>query len=232
MSGRPNLDDPEMAVRYLADKLAGPEREVFEEHFLANPKVVEEMELDAKLKAGLICIRDAGELERLNPAPRRFWTSLPLAIAASILFVAALSVVTFRYVAPETALAASAAALRRPFGSQPVVGATFKLMSTRTGQYDAVIPLPQSAQALKLQVVLDIEPPVPVLAATLSAIAADSSRTNVMALHQLRADENGILTLYLNSAAVQPGIYELVVSRDADPAAQPEGTFTLNVTAP
>src|ERR1044071_3258732 len=98
MSVRPNLDDPEIAVRYLADKLAGPEREAFEEHFLARRQVVEEMELDAKLKAGLICIRDDGELARLNPATRPFWASMPLAIAASILFVAAVGLLTFRYV--------------------------------------------------------------------------------------------------------------------------------------
>lgn len=232
MSVRPNLDGPEIAVRYLGDKLAEPEREAFEEHFLARPKVVEEMELDAKLKAGLICIRDAGELERLNPGARRFWASMPLAIAASILFMAAISFVAFRYAAPQTVLATSTAALRRPLGSQPVVGATFKLMSTRTGLYDAVIALPESPQALRLQMVLDIDPPIPTLAVTLSAIAADASRTNLMALRQLRADDNGIVTLYLNSAAVQPGIYELAVSRDAEPAAQPEATFTLSVIAP
>jgi hypothetical protein len=228
MITRPHLDNPEMAVRYLSDKLSGPQREAFEAHYLAHPKVVEEMELDAKLKAGLICIRDSNELDRSSIVPKRSWAMMPLAIAASVL-VAVTAVSSFRYAAPEAVLASSTAALRRPLGSQLTVGATYKLLQTRTGMYDAVIPLSKGPQVIRLQMVLDLEPPVPSLGITMAAIAEDASRTELAVLHPLQTDENGIVTLYLNSAAVGPGTYELSVSREATPAEVPEATFTLQI---
>jgi hypothetical protein len=224
----PRLDDPEMAVRYLSDKLSSPERETFEVHYLAHPRVVEEMELDAKLKAGLICIRDSNELDRLSALPRRFWAMMPVAIAACAL-AAVIVISAFRYAAPGAALASSAAALHRPLSSQLATGATYTLMQTRTGSYDAVIPLSKDPQAIKLQMVLDIEPPIPPLEITLAAIAADASRTDLLVLHQLRADENGVVTLYLNSSALAPGIYELSASRETMPAAAPENKFVLQL---
>lgn len=228
MSTRPLLDDPQRAVQYLADTLASPEREAFEEHYLAHPKVVEEMELDAKLKAGLIAIRDANELERLNAAPRRSWI-MPIAIAASTLL--AVGMVAFRYATPEAVLAASPESLRRPFGSQLVVaGAGYTLGQTRSGLYDAEIALPEGRQAIELRMVLDMDPPIPPLAVTLVAVADDGSRKELLTLHEQRADERGIITLYLNSAAVRPGIYQLAASREATPTKVAESTFLFEIT--
>jgi hypothetical protein len=229
MITRPHLEDPETAVRYLADKLSNAEREAFEEYYLAHPKVVEEMELDAKFKAGLICIRDANELDRLATVSKRPWGMAPLAIAASLL-VAVITTLVFRYVVPEVVLASSIAALRHPLGSQPAVAATYTLVPTRAGLYHAEIPLPNSPQAIRLQVVLDIEPPIPPLEVTLTAVADNASRTDLVVLRQLRADENGIITLYLNSAAVRPGTYELSVSREPKSTGIAESTFDLKVT--
>jgi hypothetical protein len=230
MITRPHLDDPEMAIRYLSDQLPSSEREAFEEHYLAHPKAVAEMELDAKLKAGLICIRDSGELDHLAVS-KRLWFVTPIAIAASVL-VAIITLLVSRYVVPEAILASSTAALRRPLGSQLAVAATYQLVPTRTGLYDAVIPLPKSPRAIRLQMVLDIEPPIPPLEVTLVAIAADNaSRTELAALHQLHADQNGIITLYLNSTAVRPGTYELSVSGEAKLTETPDSTFILKVTS-
>src|SRR5262245_9174787 len=80
---RAHLDDRQIAVHYLADKLSTPDIEAFEEHYLEHPDVVEELELDAKLKAGLMCIRDSGELDRLTTVRKGSWAVTPIAIAAS-----------------------------------------------------------------------------------------------------------------------------------------------------
>jgi hypothetical protein len=228
MITRPHLDDTETAVRYLADKLSSPEREAFEDRYLGHPEIVEAMELDAKLKAGLICIRDSNELDRLVSVPKRFLATMPIAIAASILLVVA-GFLAFRASMPQTMLASSTAALHRPLRSQLASGATYNLVQTRTGSFDAVISLPKGPQAIRLQLVLDIEPPVPTLGVALAAIADDASRTNLAVLHQVRVDDNGIATLYLNSAAVRPGTYELSVFKESASAEAPESTFILNV---
>ena len=229
MSTQPRLDDPETVVRYLSDKLSGAEREVFEERYLADPTVVKEMELDAKLKAGLISIRDSNELDRLTAVLKRSWAALPLAIAASLL-VTAIAFLIFRHAAPGTVLAESIAALRGPLGSQLAVVTSHTLAPTRAGIDHEVIPLPKSPQAIRLLMFLDMDPPMRPVDVRLIAVADDASRRELTVLHQLRADERGIITLYLSSAAIGPGIYELAVARNGPLTETPESTFVLRVT--
>jgi hypothetical protein len=78
----------DQAERYLQGRMSEPEAAAFEEAYLANPGLVEELELTEKLLRGL---EDIHAGERLSaPVRARFWSAPQFALAASTLLAVSL----------------------------------------------------------------------------------------------------------------------------------------------
>jgi hypothetical protein len=93
--------------------------------------------------------------------------------------------------------------------------ATYQVQRTRSDA-DAIVTLPDSPQAIRLRVRPALEPLPATYRVQLAAIADDDSLTEVAAVQALRLDGDGFVTLYVNSAYLQPGDYKLKLSSDAD----------------
>jgi len=85
--------------RYLQGQLTPSEQEAFEEAYLGDPDLVEQIELAERLREGLGELALKGELPRARPRrPLAFLTSAPYAAAASVLLAASLILSSVLYV--------------------------------------------------------------------------------------------------------------------------------------
>lgn len=97
---RQYIQDQQIIERYLNDQLSAGEAQAFEEYYMTDPGVLEELQLAERLKQGLQALNDAGELSRSrgrNGLPGLFRSPI-FAAAASILAVVSIvfSGVTYR----------------------------------------------------------------------------------------------------------------------------------------
>jgi len=96
---RESIEEQLIVERYLQGKLSPTEEAAFEETYLGDPELVEQLELAERLKGGLSDLAERGEL----PAPpSRRWPALlhspQYAAAASVLLVGSLIVASLLYV--------------------------------------------------------------------------------------------------------------------------------------
>jgi|SRR5688572_20306518 hypothetical protein len=97
---RQHIRDAQLIERYLNGTLSAAEEQAFEEAYLADPELLEELEVAERLRAGLRDLNAADSAERA--APRARWLDLAssprFGIAASLVAVAALASATVLYV--------------------------------------------------------------------------------------------------------------------------------------
>ena len=91
---RKYIDENHIAARYLADQLSDSEREAFESYYVEHPEVMQELEVAARFKVGLMKMREAGELGQLMKRPAPFPRTLQFAAAAAVI-VAAIGISIF-----------------------------------------------------------------------------------------------------------------------------------------
>jgi hypothetical protein len=222
------IDDNHVVARYLADRLTDEERDAFEAYYLEHPDVVQEMEAAARFKAGLMHLRDSGELkELLQPARRRpTWQFLAAAAAVAALAIGALLLVR----APETRplLAASIGALHRTSGAAPVIASAHAILRTRGSPVDAEIPLPPAGQAIELRVLPEFT--AARYRVGLFRMSADDSLQRVAELGGLTPASDTFVTVFVDGARLQPGQYRLTISGDSDSNARDkESAFILRL---
>ncbi|HMB72778.1 MAG TPA: hypothetical protein VKQ06_04355 [Gammaproteobacteria bacterium] len=90
---REHIQDQQVIERYLSGQLSADEEQAFEEYFMTDPEVLEQLQVAERLRQGLQALSDAGELTR-NRGPAgwpRVFTSPVYAAAASVVAVVALA---------------------------------------------------------------------------------------------------------------------------------------------
>jgi|SRR5690606_7318854 len=96
---RQDIERQLVIERYLQGKLTPSEEEAFEETYLGDPELVEQLELTERLRDGLGELALRGELPEPRPRrPRAFFGSVPYAAAATVLLAASLVLSSALYV--------------------------------------------------------------------------------------------------------------------------------------
>jgi len=225
------IDNHHVVARYLADQLSEDERRAFEEHFIANPEMVKEIEAAARVKVGLHKLRETGELESVLKPIAWFRNSRYLALAASIIVVALGVTLWFGRSAFEPpTLVASVSKLVDGAGKPLAIANSYAILRTRGFSYDADIELPVAAQAIELRVLPEVVANPARYRVAVARIGDDGSLTAVGAIKGLTPADDDFVTLYFDSERLSVGRYQLTISGDADTdAASAVSTFRIRL---
>jgi len=227
---RKYIDDNHIAARYLADQLSDSEREAFESYYAEHPEMMQELEVAARLKVGLMGLHDARELEPLLKRPARFPRTLQFAAAAAVI-VAAVGISMFYMRGPSTLalLAASPAAFVDSRGIPLPVASTRTLLLARGTGYDAEISSTAKGATTELRIRAEFEAEPPGYRVTLSSIGDDGEATFLAEIGHLAATEDGFVHVFL-SGTRSAGTYSLVLSGDEGTnAAGKASTFLIRI---
>jgi len=209
MMNRQYIDAQHVLTRYLAGQLSDAEREAFETYYVEHPQVLQELEIAAKLKLGLTLLEDSGELDA---APRRHW--LP-GLAAAALLLAVIAVAVW-FAKPPPMLAASLGSLAEFRQAPPLTTRTYTIERTRSRGVDARVRLPPTG-AICLQVLP--EHSARTYGLRVNELSAGAAPREVASLRALRADTQGLVTVYADPRRWRPGRYEIILSADSTDAA-------------
>ena len=94
---RQYIRDNEVIERYLSGTLTADEEQAFEETYLGDPEILDQIEAAERLREGIKGLDDAGDLRRTRPRWQRFFASPQYAAAASLLLVVSLGLSTTWY---------------------------------------------------------------------------------------------------------------------------------------
>lgn len=214
--------DPTLASRYLADQLPDDERIAFEQRMLEDPALLREVEATVRFKAGLAIARDSGRLE-LAPRPHA-WRPSHMAVAAMFALFA-VGVLLWRSpqdAAPVPWVAASLQQLASARGDTLPATGEYVLLRRRSGEPDMAIDLPAERGAIALRVLPDVSEPQSLHRVTLTRTSPDGAadQPSASASSQLRAGPGGYVTLFIDSASLQAGLYRLDVAPVAGTSAR------------
>lgn len=227
---RQYIDDNHIVARYLADRLSVEEREAFEAYYLEHPEIVKEMEIAARFKAGLTDLQRAGELDTLVRGRSRSFNPRLLAAAAAAAAVAiAIGFFVNRTTSVRPLLAATPAMLEANGAGQLPVAATYRILRTRSAATDAVVPLPETARALELEILPEVATASESYRVSLARRDGTADR-EIATVEGLAPNENGFIEVYLDSRGVQPGLYVITLTSGA-PADAHTSVFSMRVEA-
>lgn len=220
---RQYIDDHHIVARYLADQLTDLERAAFEDYYLEHPEMLREIEATARFKAGLAQLQDSGDLAALlKPVPwYSRWRSLAVAAIAVVVIGAALY---FRAPAPPL-IAANLAELDGPTS----VASSHALLRRRGSDFDAEVTLPKVGEAIALRVLPEFGAPDSRYRIALARIDADDKKDRLAEVEHLPADDDGMITIYLNAPRIAPGDYEVTITND-DTASSQASQFLIRVS--
>jgi hypothetical protein len=222
---RKYIDDQHVVARYLADQLSDTERAAFEAYYLQHPDMLRDMEAAARLKVGLMQLRDSGQLQAVIQARPNYQRQRLFAAAAGIaIAVIGLLLWTNRGPSKSPVLVASSSVLTDRLGRVLRVASLHTIVRTRGVTYDAEITLPDTPQTIALRVLPEIAAQPPRYRITLSSVASDNSLHEIATIGNLSADTEGFVPVYLNSFKLKRGRYRLVLSGEA-------GTNTASATS-
>jgi hypothetical protein len=223
-------DDPGLASRYLAGQLSPAELQAYEQRLVEDPDAVRELEATARMKVGLANLRDGGQLEKLvrtPPALRPRWPALAAAAALIVLAIALWRGVDAPH---DSTLVATATELVDRSGQPLASGSSYALLRTRSSAYDAVIELPPEPRAIEFRV--RPETSAPLYSAALSRIQADGSVMDIGNVAGLKAQNDGFVRLYVDSARLEAGPHLLMITPAGDHAAASAEAFRVKVFVP
>jgi hypothetical protein len=223
--------DPTLANRYLANQLTEEERLAFEERMVRDPSLLREVELTARFKAGLASLRESGELARLLEPQR---SRMPYLAAAAAVAVLAIGIGIWQGMGHATTWgAASLQALISQSRVALPLGERYTLLRLRSAErVDAIIELPASRQAIELRVLPDTGESTSRFRVTLSRIAAADSRGGEdITVQDLHPDQEGFVTLFVDSQGLAPGQYRLTAEDGAAGGAADATSFLIEIRA-
>jgi hypothetical protein len=227
---RKYIDDHHIAARYLAEQLDDAEREAFEAYYLQHPDVLRDMEAAARLKTGLAQLRDAGELVQLLKPQPWYRDQRYLAAAAVAALAVGVGLYGLRSPSRQPVLVASSGVLHTWRGTPLPLASSHMVLRTRGASYDAEIELPASAQTIELRVLPEYEAQQSRYRIALQAIADDDSLTPVAEVAGLTPGEDGFVPVFINTARIRPGRYQLTLTGDS--VASDASSFQLRFAAP
>jgi hypothetical protein len=225
------IDNRHVLARYLADQLSEEELREFEEHMIAHPEIVRDLEAAARLKVGLRKLNSTGELTTLLKPRPWFRDTRYFALAASITVVA-LGVTLWlgrsTFEAPR--LVSSLNSLADRSGKPLKIANTYAILRTRGSSYDAEIELLPTQQAIELRVLPEVEAHPARYRVAIARIADDDSLTSVGAVGDLSPADDGFVVLYFDSSRFSRGRYRLTIGGDSNTdAANAVSTFKIKL---
>ena len=239
---RKYIEDHHIVARYLADQLSEAERAAFEACYLDDPDLLQELEAVAQLKAGLMRLRDSGELERLmKPRPWHLQQAHSLArslrsnvAVGTIAAVATASVGILLWLnrgpSNEPWMSTAPTSLIGPVGKPLQIASTYTILRTRGSVADAEIALPSSAQAIELRVLPEMTAVPAVYRMTLYSIGETGVAHEVAAVSGLTPAADELVPVYLDSSKLHPGRYRLAIAGAAGTGGADEpSVFDLEV---
>lgn len=205
---RQYIDDHHIVARYLADQLTDAEREAFEDYYLEHPEMLREIEATARFKSGLARLQDSGDLaELMKPTPwYAEWRYLAVAAVAIVVIGIALY---FRTPAPPL-MAANLAELDGPTS----IASSHALLRRRGSAFDAEVTLPSDGDAIALRVLPEFGTSDSRYRIALARIDSDDKKDRLAEVEHLPADDDGMVTIYLNAPRIAPGDYEVTIAND------------------
>ncbi len=226
-----NLHDPTLANRYLTDKLSEQERHDYEALLVSSPDAVSELEATARLKVGLLKLRETGELdhllERRTPSLHNFLTPLAAALAVIVIGVT-LWLPKLRHPGQAPLLFASHVSLVEKSGRSLPVAVTAAFYSKRAAIPVERIEKPATPSAVVLRVL-----PAPLNrshAYRLSLSRLRDAAFEVLAqIGDLKPADDGFIECYADSARLTPGRYEVIVTDQATPPGTAAGVFMFDL---
>jgi hypothetical protein len=226
------IDNHHVVARYLADQLSEDELREFEDQLVSDPAILKELEVAARLKAGLHKLDKSGELATLLKPKAWFRDTRLLAMAASITVIAVGVVLWFdRGAVQVPRLVASVHALVDRAGKPLPIANTYAVLRTRGPAYDAEIELPPAAQAIELRVLPEVEAHPAHYRVAIARIADDDSLSSVGTIAGLMPSDDGFVALYFDSSSFTRGRYQLTISGDTDTdAASAISFFKIKLT--
>lgn len=227
---RQYIDDHQIISKYLGGELSDHERTEFEAYWAEHPELIEELEVDARLESGFAHLRKSGRLDALisvRPTRRSVW---PIALAASLIAGVGIAVwMGAERTARPIALAVSVAALNEAYVGSSRTLQSIDLLPVRSTLYDAVIELPKKPAALELHVLPEGVPKSSQYQISLLQISSDGKRVQLGAIDGLQPDADDFLTVYVDSARLVPGQYELRVAGAKSSSSGQSGSFLIKV---
>jgi hypothetical protein len=223
-------DDVTLANRYLAGQLSESERSALEAELTQNPDVLREVEATARLKVGLEKLRESGELEELLQ-PAQSWRNpylVGLAAALGVLVVGAFLIRGATQGSGEQVLVAAVSSLVDTSGNALPVARTFAVFRKRVEAYDAVVDLPPTRQAIEIRVLPETVASPATYQVSLSRMREDETLEPVATVSDVRPGEDGFLSVFADSAALQAGRYRLTVFGSGGASASPD-TYLIKV---
>lgn len=204
--------------RYLAGLASDSEAELIEQQVARQPELIREFESRLRLREGLAVLRDRGELKPLLRA-RAAAMRIAVSIAASLLLLSlgVWLVYLITHSRPAVLLAHSLDELEqgRTRASALPLGERYVLARARGGDDVVVVVLPPAAAALELAAVPSFSPPAGRFDVSLLA-EKDGAFVKIADAARVPLDTSGYAAVFIDSGALTPGTYELLVrSSDA-----------------
>jgi hypothetical protein len=221
-------DDATIASRYLGDRLDDDERGAYEVYLRESPEAMRELEATARLKLGLLRLRESGELERLMHESTSFRSPFVMALAAGVAAVAIGVSLWHSDRGTAPILSGSAFFLLDPGGHALPIARTQVLFRKRSNSYDAIIDLPETRGTVQIRVLPETR--ATLFSASLTRIQDDGSEQAVASVGDLKPAEDGSVNLYADSSRLSEGRYRLTV-RPADAENGSAESFVLKLRA-
>ena len=230
---RKYIDDHHVVARYLAEQLSDAELAAFEAYYLEHPEMLREMEAAARLKGGLAELRETGELNRLLTAKSWRPDRRYLAAAAAAAIAIGVGLLVLRGPSMQPVLVATSDVLHSWRGAPLPLASTHAVLRTRSASYDADIALPDSAHAIELRVLPEYEAQPAHYRIVLQSIGDDDALRPVAQIGGLAPESDGFVPVFINTARIGPGRYQLTLSGDAGTTgASEESSFLLRFRGP
>ena len=226
--------DPTLANRYLTDKLSEQERRAYEALLLSSPDAVFELEATARLKVGLERLRETGELDQLLQHRRRSPLTFLLPLAAALIAVViGTSLWWLRSVHTDTTplLFASHTSLMEKAGHPLPTTITAAFYIKRAALPVERIEKPPFPSEIVLRVMPTTFRKSHLYRLSLSHLGHTAFEAVSMIDNLTPAAEDGFIECYADSARLDPGRYENVVTDQKTPTGTPAGVYMFDLMA-
>lgn len=224
MMDREQIDGQHLIPRYLAGQLSAAEEAAFEDFAARNPDIYHDIERDLRLKEGLAVLRDRGELDAVVRAPA--WRSYTrIATAAVILVTCAAGLWSYfngpsRVPAPPAVLASEVAGLQRRGADLPSLVGSYVLVRSRQANKTIDVQLPLKPGVIQLHIMPE-ELTARRYGVRLTRLIPGRPAASLGEVSGLTPDADSYVTLYVDTAALASGDYEISLSPQPAASADP-----------
>jgi hypothetical protein len=196
------IRDNQVVERYLRGALTPDEERAFEEAYLGDPELLNELEAAERLRQGIEDLGAAGELERRPSGGSRFSVpfSKPWAAAASLVAVIGLAV--------SAGLYRDNATLRQELAAVANVDVRLMPVMTLRGAPESEIEAPSEAGLA----VLLVDPGVTSFESYRAVLSAAQGGAEIWSADGLRPEFQDQLVIAVPGRLLPPGRYEIVVT--------------------